>query len=288
MLRRTILASALFAALVGPSLAEEAKTSEQAVPPTAAQIVDKNIAARGGLAAWREVQALQMSGLMDAGHPRPPMNPALLGRKETKASIRAAALEREKRSGQEQKAFQLPFTMDLARNHKMRVEVVFQGQTAVQVYDGSQGWKVRPYLGRTEAEPYSPAEAKMAAEQHELDGPLIDYAAKGTKVELAGTDKVDGRDTYKLTLTLKDGQVRHVWIDAATFLEAKEEGAPRRLDGRERTVATYYSDFRQVGKLKIPHMLETRVDGVRDSEKIRIDKVAVNPAFDDKLFQKPL
>src|ERR1700675_2777897 len=34
---------------------------------TAAQIVERNIAARGGLQAWRSVQAMSWAGKMDAG-----------------------------------------------------------------------------------------------------------------------------------------------------------------------------------------------------------------------------
>ena len=43
-------------------------------------------------------------------------------------------------------------------------------------------------------------------------------------------DKVDDRDTYKVKLTTKDGNSLHVWIAAKTFLEAKIEGQPGRLD----------------------------------------------------------
>src|SRR5438874_1032826 len=52
----------------------------------------------------------------------------------------------------------------------------------------------------------------------------LDYAAKGTRVELDGMEKVEDRDTYKLKLTFKSGDVTHVWVDAKTFLEAKVEG----------------------------------------------------------------
>ena len=34
---------------------------------TAEQVIEKNVAARGGLQAWRAVQSLSMSGKMDAG-----------------------------------------------------------------------------------------------------------------------------------------------------------------------------------------------------------------------------
>ena len=82
---------------------------------TAAQIVDRNVTARGGLEAWRAVRTMTMSGRLEAG-----------GKKNS----------------------ELPFVMKMKRSHMSRLEIRFQDQTAVQVYDGQQGWKVRPFLGR--------------------------------------------------------------------------------------------------------------------------------------------
>jgi hypothetical protein len=90
----------------------------------------------------------------------------------------------------------------------------------------------------------------------------------------------------------------HVWVDAQTFLEAKIEGQPRRLDGAYHPVEVYYRDYRPVSGLQIPFVLETRVLlvaktalGLRDApvppEKIVIDKVAVNLKLDDPLVTKP-
>src|SRR6516164_2871702 len=120
----------------------------------------------------------------------------------------------------------------MKRTRKLRLELQFNGQTAIQVYDGVNGWKMRPFLNRTDYEPYTADETKAASEQADLDGPLVDYAAKGTIVELAGMEKVNGRDNYRLKLTLKSGYSFHVWIDAQTFLESKIEGTPRRLRRR--------------------------------------------------------
>ena len=192
----------------------------------------------------------------------------------------------------------LPFLMELARPGKMRFELEVAGKTAVQVYDGANGWKLRPYLNRLDVEPYTDEEMKIASMQSELDGPLIDYTAKGTRIESDGIEKVEGRDTYKLKLTLKSGDVTHVWVDAQTFLETKFEGQPRRLDGVYHPVEVYYRDYRNVNGLEIPFVLETRVlpvaktaMGFRDTpvppEKVLIEKVVINPAFDAGLFSKP-
>jgi outer membrane lipoprotein-sorting protein len=220
---------------------------------TAAQVVEKNAAARGGLAAWRGVKALTMSGDMDVGG-------------KTNATV--------------------PYTLSLKRPHMSRLELKFGDQTSVQTFDGKQGWKYRPYLGRTEPEPLTAAELASEQASDDLDGALIDAERKGAKVELAGMEKVDGKDTYKLKVT-RNGAARHLWIDASTFLDVKIDGEPRKLDGRPHKVAVYFRDFKPEQGLVIPHTLETVVEGVKDSRKIVVKTVRVNPTLDDALFGKP-
>ena len=121
----------------------------------------------------------------------------------------------------------------------------------------------------------------------DFDGPLVDYAAKGNKIALEGMEPVEGRKAYKLKVTLKDGQVRRVWVDAETFLDVKIDGT-RRLGGKSRTVATYLRDYKSVNGVKVPYLLETKVEGVNGSEKIQIEQVALNPKIADIRFAKPL
>ena len=240
------------------SLAIPAAMAADKIAPaklSAAEIVDRNVAARGGLEAWHAVSTLTLTGKLEAG-----------GKKNT----------------------ELPFVMRMKRPHKSRLEIRFQDQTAIQVYDGKQGWKVRPFLGRDDAEPFSPAEAKAAAEWEELDGPLVDHARKGIKVVAQGVDTVEGHKAYKLRLTMKDGEVRYLWIDAASFLEMKIDGQPRKLDGKLRHVAVYYRDYRTDAGLTMPHVFETVVDGAKQPYKMSIDRVTVNQKLDDAIFEKPL
>jgi outer membrane lipoprotein-sorting protein len=258
------------------SLAAGADLDTARLKLSAAQIVDKNVSARGGLAAWRSVQSLAMTGKMEAGgNNRPTLE--IPGDKN-----REAALPPPRPTEQ----VQLPFTMELKRPRKTRLELQFNGQTAVQVYDGTNGWKLRPFLNRHEVEPYNQEEMASASMQADLDGPLVDYAAKGTKIEFEGMERVGDQDTYKLRLTLKNGKSQNVWIDSQTYLEVKIEGTPRRLDGKYRDVATYYSDYRMVNHLMLPYALETAVDGVEQTEKIQIDSISVNPKVSDSRFAR--
>jgi hypothetical protein len=272
-------------------LAASAMAANVNVPALSVQqIAERNAAARGGLAAWQRVHSMTLAGKLDAGKERKDggqyASTMPKTRAQARAEMRAAILNKDKAAGP--KVIQLPFQMDLARPVKTRLEVPFQGQAAVQVYDGKNGWKLRPFLGRHEVETFTPEELKIAASQQELDGALMNYSAKGTAVALDGAEAVDGRNTYKLKLTLKSGEVRHLWIDAQTFLDAKIEVAPRRWDGKMRSVATYFKDYKAVEGLMIAHQLETRIDGVAGSENIYVQKVALNPPLNPSTFAKPM
>jgi hypothetical protein len=266
---------AVFAAAAGPAgapspAATAGPAAAEAAPAhlSAAQIVEKNVAARGGLAAWHSVQTMIWKGQMGAGA-------------TTYEVVSRGKLETKQRD-----EAQLPFTLEFKRPLKTRLEIQFNGQTAVQVFDGANGWKLRPYLGRTDWDAYTPDEVKLSAAEPGVDGFLIDYAAKGARVDLVGTEKVEDRLAYKLKVTLKGGQVRHVWVDAQTFLEAKLEGLPRRLDGKPHNVEIFLREFKREGAVVIPHVIETHVQGLRRAEKITIENATVNAKLDDSRFTK--
>src|SRR6266478_3733089 len=285
--RKSLLLSiSLCLSLSYPSLAAARKTT--AARLSAAQVVKKHVSARGGLQAWRAVQTLSLSGKMDAGAGDSVARSVRVARGPGAATQK---MRREVAAGahkaEAEKQVQLPFTLARQRPNKSRLEFEFAGKTAVQVYDGMNGWKLRPYLNRNDVEPFTPQEAKVEAENADMGGPLIDYAAKGTKVELEGVEPVEGHDAYKLKLTTRTGTVKHIWIDAHSFLDVKVEGVPRRMDGRMHGVWVYQRDFRSVQGLMIPFTSETMVDGYPQTHKIVLDKVAVNPKLDTATFVKP-
>jgi outer membrane lipoprotein-sorting protein len=242
-----------------PQPPKPAQTTPTPAPPdlpklTAEQIADRNATARGGVAAWRAVKTITLSGKLEAG-----------GKVDT----------------------YLPYTLQMKRPNKQRLAIEFAGETAVQVYDGKTGWKLRPYLNRADPEPFSPEELRKTQAVQGFEGPLVDYASKGNKLELEGTETVEGKATYRLKLTDKEGRAHRVWVDGATFLDAKIEDAPRRFDGKMRAVETYLSDYRSVDGVVIPYLSETRVQGARAAHKMTVEKVALNSALDDALFVKP-
>jgi len=277
------------AAKAAVTKAPAAASAPQLPQLTAVQIVDKNSAARGGVQAWKAVQSMELSGKLDAGHGDNLARAMSISNAGKKASGKGTNTEVAAASQAQEaaKEIQLPFTLVLKRPNLMRMEVPFNGKTAVQVYDGQHGWKLRPFLNRTDAEPFTADEMKTESERGDLDGLLIDAVAKGTRVELDGTEMIEGQAAYRLKVTPRKGGVKRVWIDGKSFLDVKVEGADTRMDGKMRPVYIYQRDFRSVQGVMIPFVMETAVEGYTETHKLLIEKATINPKLTDALFAKP-
>ncbi len=267
--------------------AQGAESKDAPVKLSAMQIADRNVLARGGVQAWRQVRAMSWSGQLEAGIGDSAARSARYVQAAAPTKKNRAEAISENASPPLAKQVQLPFTLTLERPRKSRLELEFAGKTAIQVFDGTNGWKLRPFLNRSDVEPFSTDETRAESAKEELDGPLVDYAAKGTAVSFEAVEPVDGSPAYRLKLVEKNGTIRHVWIDSRSFLDVKVEGTPRRMDGHMRSVATYQRDFRRVSGVMIPFSLETAVEGYRDTHKMTIEKVAVNPSLRDTVFSRP-
>jgi hypothetical protein len=215
------------------------------------QVVDHNVAARGGAEAWHAVSSLRLTGKMDVG-----------------------------------KGMRVPYVLEQKRPSKMCLEFVFDGETAVQCSDGQAGWKLEPFRGRTSPEPMTEAELREVAGSADLYGLLFDYAARGHTVEPLGQEPVEGRDAFKVKVTLPGGAVRWVYVDAESGLEVKVE-ALRTVGGRELRVDTFYYDWEATEGLLIPRRQQTRTEGSSEVHMLTVETVQVNPPLDDSRFALP-
>src|SRR2546429_8627547 len=175
------LMSLLACASLAPALAAGAL---RAPPPgvSLSQIVEKHVAARGGVKAWHAVQTLAVSGKLDAGTGDSVTRSITMARQGAGASARraerAAAQAATKETAERQ--VQLPFRLEMKRPSKSRLEIDFAGKTAVQVYDGQQGGKMRPYLNRDDVEPFTAGGGQAEGGQSRLQPPPGGYRGQGT------------------------------------------------------------------------------------------------------------
>jgi outer membrane lipoprotein-sorting protein len=180
-----------------------------------------------------------------------------------------------------------PFMVELKRPMKMHMQLTVQNMTMVRVYDGkSMGWANNPFAGKMNPDEMSAEELKNISEEADFDGPLIDYQKKGNKIELAGKDKVRGRDVWRLKLTTKNGDVRYYSFDAASFLLLKWEGT-RKSGDKDLPVETFFSDYRDVNGVKFAFELDTGSSDTDITQKISIENIELNAEINDAEFAKP-
>ncbi len=179
-----------------------------------------------------------------------------------------------------------PFTMEMARPNKMRMEFTVQGMTGVQAFDGKTGWSVMPFMGKTDPEAAPEEEAKVMQEQGNMDGLLMDYKDFGRTVELVGKEDLEGTPVYKLKVTLKSGDVVNLYIDAEQFMLLKQTGKTK-VRGQEIEREMIFGDFKTVDGLVFPHSIEQKIAGMPGGMVMTVSKIELNPGVADTRFTMP-
>jgi outer membrane lipoprotein-sorting protein len=175
---------------------------------------------------------------------------------------------------------------EIARPGLIRTELEFQGMTGVWAWDGSAGWRVSPLDGGFEAEALPADEAASLAEQADLEGPLVDWKAKGHAVEVVGQETLPGGPAHRLKVTPKSGAPRTVWVDTATGLVVRTEST-RKVRGREVVLETAFGDYQKTAGVAFARSIETGVAGRPRRLRVVVETVEVNPALDDSRFRTP-
>jgi hypothetical protein len=238
--------------MLRPCLAAVAALAAAPLPAQSVdEIIAKNVAARGGMQKIKAVESVRMTGRMSL-----------------------------------MQGLEVPVVLEMKRPNRMRMDIVVQGMTGSQAFDGKGGWQLMPFGGRKDAEPLGPEETKDAEEQADMDGPLVDYKAKGHTVELVGKEAVEGSDAYKLKVTLKNGDVRYFFLDAEHFLEIRGEGK-RHVRGTETETESSIGDYKEVGGLMLPHAFEMGPKGSPQKQKLPVEKIELNVPIDDARFTMP-
>jgi hypothetical protein len=172
------------------------------------------------------------------------------------------------------------------RGNMVRQEFSLQGMTGINAYDGKTGWKIEPWSGKKDPEALGEEEMKSIVEDSDFDGPLVNYQQKGNKVEFVGMDQVEGTDTFKLKLTLANGDVFYYYMDSDYYVPIKID-TKRMIRGAEREYETALGDYKEVAGWYLPHSFETNAKGSQDKQKIVFDKIEANAQIDEGRFRMP-
>ncbi|MFC6996336.1 insulinase family protein [Rufibacter roseus] len=111
---------------------------------------------------------------------------------------------------------------------------------------------------------------------------FLNYDRLGVQLALNQMEKVDGRDAFKLELTLPSGKKSFHYFDKETGLKVREVVTEQTAIGTA-SQTTDLKDYREVNGIKFPHKIEVHVGGqVLPSI---VTSVEVNKNLKDEVFK---
>ena len=178
-----------------------------------------------------------------------------------------------------------PITFDQlnARPDRIRLETRTEAKPAsqgvpavpaslqVKTFDGKVGWA------------WSDSEAPRVLEAEEVkvldadfDGPIMDAAAKGNKVEYLGLQTFQNQKALVLKVTLKDKRVQTLYLDPKSFLKFSQVNG----EGKAGTELDFW-DYQEVDGIPMPYTV------IIGPVSVRVDKIVLNaPATDADFLPK--
>jgi hypothetical protein len=221
---------------------------------TADELIAKNLEARGGVERIKAVDAMRASGRMVFA--------------------------------QGDFSLELGYSNLVGAGAGCRTEISLQGLTAITAWDGKTGWNVSPFQGRRDPERMSADDAKALEYCADIDGPLVDWQAKGHKVEYQGTEDVDGTEAHKLKVTLANGNLQTLYFDPDYFLEIRTVSQTT-VRGVKQEQETDIGNYERVAGVFMPYSIESGPKGGPKSQKIQIDRIETGVEIDPAQFAFP-
>jgi hypothetical protein len=169
---------------------------------------------------------------------------------------------------------QIPVKVTIVQNKLYRNDFEFNNVKGYSIITPTEGWAFIPKRS-VQAEPVS--SDQVAAMQLLLDiaGPLADYKGKRYKAELQGKEMIDGKEAYKIKITLHNNTEILYYIDKETSLliQSKQTNA----DDSTQEMITNYSDYKLFDGVLFPQTISNPgsdiMSGITTFDSIVIDKL---------------
>jgi len=184
--------------------------------------------------------------------------------------------------------FEAVVVQENKRPSSVREEFSIQGMTGINAYDGRDGWKIEPWNGKRDPEALGEEEMHSILDDADFDGPLVNYQAKGNRVEFQGVEQIEGSDAYKLKVTRPNGDVSFYYLDTEYYVPIRID-TQRMIRGAPQEYETSLGDYKQVAGVYLPFAYESGPKGSSstDRSKITYDKIEPNVSLENARFTRP-
>jgi hypothetical protein len=169
--------------------------------------------------------------------------------------------------------------LTLTKKHMagMRMDMEIMGSSNYQMANTTKGWVFMPVMQQTEPQEMEAEQVKSIQSQFDIQGALYNYKEKGYTVEYVGTEKLDGKDAYKLKV-VKDGKDVFYFLDVVSNFIVKTASKVS-AQGQEMDIETSFADYKQNAEGYWFSYTNTTTQGV-----ISFEKITANIPVEDNLF----
>lgn len=174
----------------------------------------------------------------------------------------------------------------ILNNKGYKMEMDMNGSKIIQCVTDKGGWSINPTMGQTSPQALPPDQVKAAQEQLSIEGPLVNYAAKGNTVELLGKEFVNGSSTFKIKVTTKDKVQIVVFINAINYymMKAVTEAT---VNGQHVETTAVFSNYRKTDYGYVVPLTQELTLPQGAIMTITDTKVEINKKIDPAIFEKP-
>lgn len=160
-----------------------------------------------------------------------------------------------------------------------RMDIVANNTSNYQIVTPQSGWLFTPVQGDKEPRPLIEDLLKSQQAQLDLQGPFINTIEKGYKIEMAGNETVNRNLCYDLRVTAPNNNVTVYSIDSKTNFIVKASTKMFQFGALEDVVTTY-NDYKQNADGFWFAYSNTSPKG-----KTHYDNIVTNVPVDEKIFK---
>jgi len=180
----------------------------------------------------------------------------------------------------------LPMIIQVINYKAARTDLDAMGSKVIRVYNNGKAWQQNPLAGISTPVEVTGTQLSDFKQQSMIAPALMDYKARGHKVELQGQQDVEGIKTWKIKLTDKDdGRITYYYISASDYTMIKSE-IEREIQGQKVSTETWFSDLKDFNGAKFFMTRSQKING-ETFQTTTIKNIELNVPIDEKIFDMP-
>lgn len=168
--------------------------------------------------------------------------------------------------------------------NKIRIEGQWQGQLYVNAYNGVHAWTIAPWTGVHIAQLMTDRERDLLLMSVGIGSPLYDYKGLGNKLELIGTESIQGDNHYVIRSTMPSGFYVDYLLDKKDHMihlaRIFKEDDPKKVEKE-----VIFKNYKNLGGISVPFGFENRIG--RSGSDVIVENIVFGQGAPSSVFEKP-